>query len=30
MDPLTQPIEGADHREVAGVTVEIVKVGTAA
>ena len=27
MDPLTQPIEGADRREVAGVTVEIVKVG---
>ena len=27
MDPLTQPIEGADLREVAGVTVEIVKVG---
>ena len=27
MDPLTEPIEGADLREIAGVTVEIVKVG---
>ena len=27
MDPLLEPIEGADRREVGGATVEIVKVG---
>ena len=27
MDPLLEPIEGADRREVGGVTVEIVRVG---
>lgn len=28
MDPLTAPIEGADHREVGGATIDVVPVGT--
>jgi hypothetical protein len=28
VDPLTAPIEGADHREVGGATIDVVPVGT--